>query len=269
MSRLAPWVGLAASLAVAFAGDAPPARLASLSPAATRIVRDLGATDRLALATRWCDLPEGHAATRESDALAPDLERLARMRPDLVIVPRLSNPLLAERIRSLGLPVLVLAAESPESPADDIVRIGARLGASAAAQRLLATRTTRTPGDRRLLVIWDGVCAGPSSYLAWVAAASGHVLAPDAGAWPEWDREQAGRWRPDVVLYLSTEGPEQPEADARRLAEWRHDPALRLTVAASTGCVWVVRPGSKWLPASGLPEAAAQLRALPQPDGVR
>ena len=89
------------------------------------------------------------------------------------------------------------------------------------------------------------------------------------GAWPEWDREQVGRSQPDVVLYLTRDGPETVGLDDAKLGEWRSDPALRLTNAALKGSVWKTRARSIWLPASGLPEAADLLRALPKDSGVR
>ena len=249
-----------------------PQRIASLSPAASRILLDLGAGDQLVLATQWCELPERHPAAREADAFTPDFERLIKLKPDLVILSRLANPLLAERLRSLQLPVLVLSAEAPDSPATDIHLLGQRLGKDVAAQRLLDERRVTKILARdapRLLMVWDGVCAGPQSYLAWVATASGYRLASLEGAWPEWDREQAGRSQPDVVLYLTRDGPETLELDQARLKEWQSDPALRLTNAALRGSVWKTRARSIWLPASGLPEAAALLRALPKDSGVR
>lgn len=247
-------------------------RIASLSPAASRMVQDLGAGEQLILVTQWCELPAESLIARESDAFTPDLERLIKLQPDLVILSRLANPLLAERLRSLNFQLLILNPEAPDSPARDIQLLGQRLGKETAAQRLLAARTTATPVGSdapRLLIIWDGVCAGPSSYLAWVAAASGYNLAPLEGTWPEWDREQAGRSQPDVVLYLTREGPETLKRDDLKLSEWRSDPALRLSNAALTGSVWKTRARSIWLPASGLPEAAALLRTLPKPTGAR
>ncbi len=258
------WVSLSATQ--------PPQRIASLSPAASRIMLDLGAGDQLILATQWCELPSQHSAAREADAFTPDLERLIKLKPDLVVLSRLANPLLAERLRSLKFPVLILSAEAPDSPATDIHLLGQRLGKDAAAQRLLDARRLTKPlahDAPRLLIVWDGVCAGPQSYLAWVATASGYRLASLDGAWPEWDREQVGRSQPDVVLYLTRDGSETVGLDDAKLGEWRSDPALRLTNAALKGSVWKTRARSIWLPASGLPEAADLLRAVPKDSGVR
>ncbi len=259
------------ALSVATGAEASE-RVASLSPAGTRIARDLGAADALVAVTRWCELPEGHPARRDLDAFEPDVERLVAARPTLVILPRLANPLLADRLRGLGLRTEILSAESPESPALDIARLGLALGRRAEAERLLAERRAceKGPkGERRLLVIWDGVMAGEGSYLAWAIAAAGGRALPGAGRWPEWDAERVARYNPEMVLYLSDAAPGVAVRAEDRLREWRSLPALAATHAAREGCVFHLRPNSDWLPASGLPAAARMLRELAEKPGVR
>ncbi len=258
---------------LALAGPATGAeRIASLSPAATRMVADLGAAGGLVAATRWCELPADHPARRDADAFEPDLESLAALRPTLVIVPRLANPLLAERLRGLGLRTEVLAPESPEAPATDIARLGALLGREAEATRLLESRKAaeaQPRGNRRLLIVWDGVMAGSGSYLGWVIANAGGETLPGDRRWPEWDSEIVARHNPELVLYLHAGGPEKPRRDEARLREWKSAPGLRSTLAASTGCVYELKAGGDWLPASGLPRAAQVLRELAASGGVR
>lgn len=265
MTRLALLL-MAAGLAGA------PGRVASLSPAATRIVRDLGAEAELVAVTRWCELAPGHPARRDADAFEPDLEALAATRPSLVIVPRLANPLLAERLRGMGLRTKVLAAESPSSPEEDIAAIGAALGRKAEAASLVGRRRAmegRATGGRRILVVWDGVMAAETSYLSWAIAAAGGKALPGPTRWPEWDREVAARYNPELVLYLDSGGPAIPRVDVARLREWKSQAALGATDAASRGCIYHLRPSSDWLPASGLPGAAAILRELAESAGPR
>ena len=247
--------------AIATAGEAR--RIASYSPAATRILVDLGRADRLAGTTRWCELPPGHPAERICDAFAPELERLVALRPDLVILPRLANPLLAERLRAAGMRVEVLAAESPDSPAADIRLLGDLTNAKARASELASARhLLRPPSGRRVLIIWDGVLAGPDSYLSWVIRAAGGRPSPTQGLWPEWDAEAVALTNPDIVLYIHEAGPALPQASKARTEEWRSIPGLRSTSCSTKGYIFEMRAGSDWLPASGLPKAAQQLAEL-------
>lgn len=239
-------------------------RIASFSPAATRILVDLGASDRILAATRWCELPSGHGAARTCDAFEPDLEALRASGAQVAIVPRLADPRLAARIRSIGLRAVVLAAESPDSPAKDIATIAEATGLDEAGRTLLATRkrTHHETTKRRVLIIWDGSCAGPASYLAWVIQAAGGEVALTDGAWPQWDIELGARAQPDLVLFLRKEGPTEAAVDNETLKRWRESPGLRTTPAAQAGCIYHVKSGSDWLPASGLPNAAESLRNL-------
>lgn len=252
---------LVAGLAAAREPEAT--RLASFSPAATRILVDLGRADRLAAATRWCELPEGSPAARSCDAFEPELEALVRLRPDAVVLPRLANPLLAERVRSAGLRVVLLSPESPESPASDILALGDLTGSSARARELVAARRILAPpGKRRVLIVWNGVCAGPESYLSWVIRSAGAEPAPRSGAWPEWDSEKVTITNPDLVLYLESSAEAGSGRSSRRINEWRSSPGLRSTTCSSKGYIFEIKPGSDWLPASGLPRAARILADL-------
>lgn len=250
-------------LATASAAAAGPGRIASFSPAATRILVDLGRAESLVATTRWCELPADHPATRICDAFEPDLEALARQRPDLIVLPRLANPLLAERLRAARLRVEVLSAESPGSPAEDIRQLGKLTGAEGRAEELLSARhPLRSPTGRRVLIVWDGVVAGPESYLAWVIVAAGGRPSPTQGRWPEWNAEAIAHTNPDLVLYLRENGPSNPQPSPSRIEEWRRRPGLRSTNCSSNGYIFELRAGSDWLPASGLPKAAQQLADL-------
>lgn len=254
---------LAALLALpALAEDT--ARIASFSPAATRTLSDLGAAGQIVAATRWCTLSENHPANRSCDAFEPDLEALRQSGATLAVLPRLANPMLAGRIRSLGVRTHVLAPESPGSPEEDIAALAAITGQAERGVRLIEARRRceRPASGKRVLIVSENVCAGPDSYLAWVIRAAGAEPAIRSGSWPEWDLETAARAEPDVVLYLRNDGPLTPAADEQSLARWRASPGLRTTPAAQTGCIYHVKLTSDWLPASGLPAAVEQMARL-------
>lgn len=259
--RTACWIAL---LTLVVRAGEPPPRIASFSPAATRILVDLGATPQIAAATRWCELPAEHPAPRTCDAFEPDPEALRRSGATVAILPRLANPMLEARVRSLGIRSVVLAAEAEDSPATDIATLGRLTGQAERAAQLLEARRRcqQAATDKRVLILWDDVCAGPSSYLAWVIHAAGAQPAPPAGAWPPWDIERTAASRPDLVLILKKEAPQTPELDPQALQQWRETPGLRLTHAARAGCIYHVKLSSDWLPASGLPEAAKTLSKL-------
>lgn len=259
--RTALWVMALCALVHA---DEPTQRIASFSPAATRILADLGCTKQIVSVTRWCELPDGHSATRTCDAFEPDVEALLKSGATLAVLPRLANPLLANRIRSAGIHTTVLSEESPESPAKDIHILGEITGRLSESKKLLAARTVfkNAPSGKRVLIVWDGVCAGPLSYLSWAIRAAGAEPAPLQGAWPTWDIEEVVRSKPDIVIFLQTSGPAKVELDKMNLEKWGNLPGLKSTPAAKNGSIFHLKPNTDWLPASGQPEVAKIIAGL-------
>ncbi len=118
-------------------------RIASYSPGATQTLIDLGCSPEIVMATRWCPLPKEHLAARDADVFLPDLERLLKTKPDLVILPRMANPLWAEKCAKAGLRTLVLNPESRDSVSKDILLIGEATGRTDAAKKIAAIFANR------------------------------------------------------------------------------------------------------------------------------
>ena len=259
------WVATFALLGAAWLASAAPTRIASYSPGATRTLVDFGAADQVVAATRWCPLPASHPAARDCDVFNPDLERLLRTKPDLVILPRTSNPLWAERCRGAGLKVLVLNPENDQSVLGDIRLIGAALGRSAEAiQRLtrpLEGIPTQVP--RKLLIVWDGMMAGPDSYLGVVLRSAGFQSALPKGSWVKLDWETMAQADPEVILWVDSLPADGPIAYAqKRQAEMAQVSVIKGLKLMNSGLIFRTPSGSQWLPGSGLTEVIPKLQDL-------
>src|SRR5271167_2906253 len=92
-------------IAVALCG-APPQRIVSTTPSITEMLYALGLGDRVVGVTRYCRYPpEAQLKPKIGDYTSPNLEAIAALRPDLVIVQ--TNPVrLRERLTALKLHVL-------------------------------------------------------------------------------------------------------------------------------------------------------------------
>lgn len=90
--------------------DHSPASVASLSPAATEIIAELGYSDKLAAVCRYCDYPEGLTADVAGSSENPDIDRLTELHPDVLFT---TSPL-AEReeyaLQTAGITVVELSA---------------------------------------------------------------------------------------------------------------------------------------------------------------
>lgn len=246
------------SLLLWFAGclslGAAEHRIASYSPAATQTLLDLGCSAEIVMATRWCPLPKDHSSARDADVFLPDLERLLRAKPDLVILPRMANPLWAEKCAKAGLRTLVLNRESPTSVSTDILLIGEAVGRRAEADRLATALRKRPRGaSRTIVVIWDGVMAGPDSYLSEPLAAAGLRPALTQGAWVKFDWELIALAKPDLVLWVQNAPNDGPIANApEKIEEMSRIPAVKDLDCLKNGRIYRVDSTSNWLPGSGL-----------------
>lgn len=239
-------------------------RIASFSPGATQTLIDLGCSAEIVMATRWCPLPKDHPAARDADVFLPDLERLLRTKPDLVILPRMANPLWAEKCAKAGLRTIVLAPESRDSVVKDFRLLGAATGRMTEAARL-ATELTRRPAERTktIVIVWDGVMAGPESYLAEPLAASGFKSALGQGSWIKFDWELLAAAKPDAVLWIQNAAADRPiEADLSKAAEMTRLPAIKTLPCVKNQRIYVTNSGSKWLPGSGLLKTRQDLASV-------
>ena len=259
------WLATFGLLGTALLAGAAPTRIASYSPGATRTLIDFGAADQLVAVTRWCPLPPTHPAVRVCDVFNPDLERLLPAKPDLVILPRTSNPLWAERCRGAGLKVLVLNPESATSVIGDIRLIGEALGRPPEEIKRLTHPLEGIPAlaPRKLLVIWDGVVAGPDSYLALPMRSAGFKSALPKGSWVKLDWETLGQTEPDIVLWVESTPADGPVVySEKRKSEMSQVSVIKQLKCIKSELVFETTSGSQWLPGSGLTQLGPKLHEL-------
>jgi|APGre2960657468_1045069.scaffolds.fasta_scaffold00054_32 ABC-type Fe3+-hydroxamate transport system substrate-binding protein len=250
---------------LAILAPAAEMRIASFSPGATQTIIDLGSGDQIVAATRWCPLPSAHPAQRSCDIFLPDLEALQKLRPTLVILPRMANPLWAEKCRSAGLKTLILNPESPASVAQDIIALGATLHQTATAEKLsrLMMKAGAAVPLKTIIIIWDGVMAGPDSYLSGILASGGFKSALPTGTWLKFDWEMIAQAQPDAVLWIDNAAADRPIIVAQRQRnEMMQIPVVNKLKCVKAGKVFETSAGSRWLPGSGLVDTLPELRKL-------
>ncbi|MDE2235180.1 MAG: cobalamin-binding protein [Gammaproteobacteria bacterium] len=115
---------------------APARRIVSLAPDLTELVYDAGAGAALVGASSYSDYPQAaKKLLRIGDAFRFDLERVLALRPDLVLAWQSGTPVTAiERMRALGLPVLVIGSQQLTDIARNLELIGKVTGHEAQAK---------------------------------------------------------------------------------------------------------------------------------------
>ena len=124
----------------------PPARIVSLSPAITETLFALGAGAKVVGGTEADDFPaEAKALPDVASFTGVSIEAVVAARPDVIIAGGngLTPPADIEKLRSLGLSVVVVYADSLDAALRDISLIGKIAGQDAAASQLVGAMESR------------------------------------------------------------------------------------------------------------------------------
>lgn len=251
-------------LCFSWTGAAEPMRIASYSPGATQTLIDLNCSAQIVAATKWCPLPAQHSAARDCDVFNPDLEKLLQKKPTLVILPRLANPLWADRCRQAGLKVLVLSSENKNSVSEDVRLIGEAVHQEKLANDFISVlENKRSSSSKKLLVIWDGMMAGKNSYLAGPLEKSGFDLPFSNMTWIKCDWEMIAQFNPDIILWINNNPVDGPiTLSPKHLSEFADLPAVREVNAVKNKNVYSTNSGCNWLPSSSLFNACSKMNKV-------
>lgn len=130
--------------------NAPAHRVISLAPHTTELIYAAGGADAIVGAVNYSDYPPAaRALPRVGDNQALDLEKIAALKPDLLVVWRHGN---AQRqigaLRALGIPMFLSEPGHLPGIADDLRKLGTLLGTESVANRAADDFTSRIDGLR-------------------------------------------------------------------------------------------------------------------------
>ena len=201
---------------------APARRVVSLLPSFTELLFAIGAGDRVVGRTQWCDWPpEVRALPSAGDGIPPNVEAVAALRPDLVILYNATtNAGPAAQLEALGIPAALFDLNLLEDLGPVARRLGILTGHANAADSLgreteqLAARAPPPPRASVVFVVWDNppIVIGAGSYLHRLAALAGarnvfeDITTPSAQV----SIETIAARDPDFVAVLSDSAPNPP-----------------------------------------------------------
>ena len=195
---------------------APPRRIVSLVPSATELIYALGGEDRLIGRTDFCDYPPA-AKDKPSvgGMVAPNLESIATLKPDLVVATTSGNRLETfTRLEQLGIPVYAVHARRIAEMLDVARRLAELTGRQPALARLVSGLESRLfavtnavrpyPRPRVLYVLWPEPLLVPASgalLTELIGLAGGDsITASERGDYPRFSIEAAVVRAPEVIL---------------------------------------------------------------------
>lgn len=271
-TRRLPFLALLAALTLGGCGrtaapgaSGPARRVVCMAPAYSEICFALGRGEAVVGVTDFCVFPpEVARAARVGGFLNPDLERIAKLRPDLVLTAPEQGQL-RRNLEALGLRTRTLPVYSVADILSTVEAVGRELGAEEAARRLSADLREATaprplpPGarpPRALLVVGrnpgelSGIfVAGPGTFLSEVLGrAGGANVCPEGILYPTLSLEGIASLDPEVILELR---PGEGLTDARKTAlagDWERMPFLKAVKARRVFILtedWVDIPGPR------------------------
>lgn len=220
---------------------APARRIVSLAPNITELLFDAGAGDWVVGAVAYSDYPPAaRRVPRVGNGVAPDLEAIAALRPDLVIAWKTGNRAVdIARLRALRVPVFVSEPRRLEDVADTLERFGqlagtqAQANAAAAAYRARLAQLRQSysgrPPVRVFVEIWHQPMytvngAHPISNVLALCGGE-NVFASLATLAPEVNQEAVLKADPEVIIASETSRRTRAWLDT-----WRAWPGLTAVV---------------------------------------
>ncbi|MGA7234666.1 MAG: helical backbone metal receptor [Bryobacteraceae bacterium] len=204
---------------------AQPRRIVSTFPSVTETLFALGIGDRVVGVSTYCRYPPAVLALPKIGTYTkPDVEKIALLRPDLVIIQR-GAPGLADRLSAVGLRCLPVKVGSLDEVYSMILDIGAAAGVQDKASSLNEQIRSRLESIRHehilrqripvLMVVGrtpglltNLIAVGSSTYLEELLQIAGgvNVLGDTAIAYPHISLETVVRLNPNVILDMSMMG---------------------------------------------------------------
>lgn len=239
--------------------DSPPQRIVSLSPAVTEMLFLLGLGEAVVGVSDYCNYPPAALAKPKVGGIAPNIEAIVALRPDLVVsTGGVGARETAHRMDRLSIPFLGVEPDSVEAILARITMLGKITGREAAAAAavdglrarlaVVAAKRSSAAPVRVLYLIDENpyVTIGPKSFLYDVLIKTGaHPFETGPNeSYPRVGLEPILRFDPEAIFFTG----ETEQVPEERIAAWhRWD---RIT-AVRTGRLFTVprdlvnRPGPR------------------------
>jgi iron complex transport system substrate-binding protein len=269
------WLALLVAVSAATPSAQGPQRIVSTSPSFTETLFALGLGSRVVAVSEFCRFPPEVAALPTIGTyLNPDVERIAQLRPDLVIIHAKADGL-ERNLNTLKLRYLAIDPAALESVFTSIRSIGAAAEVGDRASALISSiqgrldRVRKAVAGRKpqrvLLIVGrrpgmltDLIAAGPGSYLSDLVRIAGGVNVLSGPKLPEYPRismETVIRLEPDVIIDagdMEDRPAERKQRVAATLALW----SRQQVAPARNGRVHVVVDDAFVIPGPRVVEAA-------------
>jgi iron complex transport system substrate-binding protein len=263
-----------------------PQRIVSTAPSLTELLYALGLADRIVGVDRFSRYPpEAMKKPGIGDYGSPNLEAIAALRPDLVLIP--TNPVkLRERLEGLKLKVLEIDQEGLAKLYESFRIVGEATGKRDAALALrtrvegqlngIRTSAARLPRTRMMFVVGrtpnrlDGlIVMGRASYLNEVIEIAGgeNVFRDAAAPYPQVSLEEVLARNPEVIVDMGDMADTVGVSDTQKRAVAALWERMSSLAAARSKRVHAVASDIYVVPGPRVVDAARSFFELLHPEG--
>jgi iron complex transport system substrate-binding protein len=196
-----------------------PTRIVSLAPSLTETLYALGVQDRLVGDTDFCDYPPDAQKKRKvGGPINPNLEEIAALHPDLVLVTKEINRLDTLRaLDTLGIPAYATRAQNVDEILSTTQKLADLLGVPETGKSLTADLQARLaalhaklealPPSRVLFVVWTRplISVGKNTFIAdALRKADATSIVEASQDWPQMNLEEVVRLQPDYLVFAAS-----------------------------------------------------------------
>lgn len=231
-----------------------PRKIVSLAPSNTEILYALGLEEHIAAVTERCDYPPAAADKPNIGGFSTvNIERVIAIEPDLVFAAPANTEEIVDRLRSLGMTVVILDPQTIDDVLHDIELVGRATGqedeASTLIEGLQARIETVSAAAENLgghpsvaHVIWHEplwICGSGTFQNEVITMAGGTNAFDSVEGWSIVSLEEFITANPDYILVSSGSGMDRDEYDA--IYNYIiHEPRLQRLDAVRDGRIYVI-----------------------------
>ena len=248
-----------------FSFSSIPMRVISLAPSNTEMLFALGVGNRIVGVTEYCNYPlEANSINKVAGFNTVNLEKVAQVRPELILAIRGNDMESLRSLRQLGIPVFSFDIQNLDQVSSALRRLGALLGVENRANTIADSLEGRVRLVRREIkdvpdkpkVMWgfwgDPIyTAGAKTMIDDVIETAGgkNMGRLAKGAWPQISLETVVQWAPDVIITTHVPGGVGHLLnEVNRLREtdgWKLIPAVQSGRIHYVEADWLLRPGPR------------------------
>lgn len=231
-----------------------PATIVSLAPSLSEMVDVLGKADLLRGVTQWCDTSGSKDVERIGNMTTPDVERIIRIHPDLVIGTEMTPRHIYDSLEAAGITCIMFKHSGLADVMEDMRRLSDAMGEHDLGEKVVGQMEARKAailakvprsGMVKVALMYDLDSMGSAGNGSWVddmlkSVGLDNIANRAQSAWPRLSKEALLTEQPRFIIIPDTLDPKDAPALRTRVENMKTDPVWSRVDAVHEGRVIIV-----------------------------